>query len=264
MFHSILKLKLCRHACQRRDQIIPTCRYGKNMPTTKKHADHSTSCHSCYLLKIAIGITCAVQVFLCCHSCYLLKIAIRMTCAVQVFLCCYSCYLLKIAIGITCTAVQVFLWCHSCYLLKIAIRMTCAVQVFLCCYSCYLLKIAIGITRAVHVFLTSFVYIFSILVVQTNAISDQNEDSTLNLTLLMANYKLGSMAVTSVIHGNTNLHQNELHFKSGVSQQINTGSPLWPTSLGYRITSFSITLCPKSCQSHPQGTAQCFTHWPQL
>ena len=34
MFHSILKLKLCRHACRRRDQIIPTCRYGKNMPTT--------------------------------------------------------------------------------------------------------------------------------------------------------------------------------------------------------------------------------------
>ena len=27
--HSILKLKLCRHACQRRDQMILTCRYGK-------------------------------------------------------------------------------------------------------------------------------------------------------------------------------------------------------------------------------------------
>ena len=34
MFHSILKLELCRHACRRRDQIIPTCRYGKNRPTT--------------------------------------------------------------------------------------------------------------------------------------------------------------------------------------------------------------------------------------
>ena len=34
MFHSILKLKLCRHPCRRRDQIIPTCRYRKNMPTT--------------------------------------------------------------------------------------------------------------------------------------------------------------------------------------------------------------------------------------
>ena len=34
VFHSILKLELFRHACRRRDQIIPTCRYGKNMPTT--------------------------------------------------------------------------------------------------------------------------------------------------------------------------------------------------------------------------------------
>ena len=34
VFPSILKLELCRHACRRRDQIIPTCRYGKNMPTT--------------------------------------------------------------------------------------------------------------------------------------------------------------------------------------------------------------------------------------
>ena len=34
VFHSILKLELCRHACRRRDQIIPTCRYGKNMQTT--------------------------------------------------------------------------------------------------------------------------------------------------------------------------------------------------------------------------------------
>ena len=34
VFHSILKLELCRHACRRRDQMISTCRYGKNMPTT--------------------------------------------------------------------------------------------------------------------------------------------------------------------------------------------------------------------------------------
>ena len=34
MFHSSLKLELCRHACRRRDPIISTCRYGKNMPTT--------------------------------------------------------------------------------------------------------------------------------------------------------------------------------------------------------------------------------------
>ena len=34
VFHSILKLELCWHACWRRDQIIPTCRCGKNMPTT--------------------------------------------------------------------------------------------------------------------------------------------------------------------------------------------------------------------------------------
>ena len=38
VFHSILKLELCRHACRRRDQIIPTCRYGKNMPTTALEA----------------------------------------------------------------------------------------------------------------------------------------------------------------------------------------------------------------------------------
>ena len=37
VFHSILKLELCRHARRRRDQIIPTCRYGKNMPTTALH-----------------------------------------------------------------------------------------------------------------------------------------------------------------------------------------------------------------------------------
>ena len=34
VFHSTLKLELCRHACRRRDPIISTCRYGKNMPTT--------------------------------------------------------------------------------------------------------------------------------------------------------------------------------------------------------------------------------------
>ena len=34
VFHSVLKLKLCRHACWRRDQIILICRHGKNMPTT--------------------------------------------------------------------------------------------------------------------------------------------------------------------------------------------------------------------------------------
>ena len=33
-FHSSLKLELCRHACRRRDPIISTCRYRKNMPTT--------------------------------------------------------------------------------------------------------------------------------------------------------------------------------------------------------------------------------------
>ena len=37
VFHSTLKLELCRHACRRRDPIISTCRYAK------KHADHSTS-----------------------------------------------------------------------------------------------------------------------------------------------------------------------------------------------------------------------------
>ena len=34
VFHSTLKLELCRHACRRRDPIISTCRYGKDMPTT--------------------------------------------------------------------------------------------------------------------------------------------------------------------------------------------------------------------------------------
>ena len=34
VFHSTLKLKLCRHACRHRDPIISTCRYGKNMQTT--------------------------------------------------------------------------------------------------------------------------------------------------------------------------------------------------------------------------------------
>ena len=34
VFHSSLKLELYRHACRRRDPIISTCRYRKNMPTT--------------------------------------------------------------------------------------------------------------------------------------------------------------------------------------------------------------------------------------
>ena len=34
VFHSTLKLELCRHARRRRDPIISTCRYGKSMPTT--------------------------------------------------------------------------------------------------------------------------------------------------------------------------------------------------------------------------------------
>ena len=34
VFHSTSKLELCRHACRRRDPIISTCRYGKNMSTT--------------------------------------------------------------------------------------------------------------------------------------------------------------------------------------------------------------------------------------
>ena len=34
VFHLILKLELCRHVHRRRDQIISTCRFGKNMPTT--------------------------------------------------------------------------------------------------------------------------------------------------------------------------------------------------------------------------------------
>ena len=37
VFHSTLKLELCRHACRRRDPIISTRRYGK------KHVDHSTT-----------------------------------------------------------------------------------------------------------------------------------------------------------------------------------------------------------------------------
>ena len=44
VFHSILKLELCRHACRRRDQIIPTCRYGKNMPTTALLPIHLETC----------------------------------------------------------------------------------------------------------------------------------------------------------------------------------------------------------------------------
>ena len=47
--HSNLKLKLCRHACRRRDQIIPTCRHGKDMPTT------------------ALETTKFYQIFLTCH-----------------------------------------------------------------------------------------------------------------------------------------------------------------------------------------------------
>ena len=43
VFRSILKLELCRHACRRRDQIIPTCRYGKNMPTTALVSSHTLS-----------------------------------------------------------------------------------------------------------------------------------------------------------------------------------------------------------------------------
>ena len=34
VFHSALRLELCRHARRRRDPIISTCRYGKSMPTT--------------------------------------------------------------------------------------------------------------------------------------------------------------------------------------------------------------------------------------
>ena len=41
VFHSILKLELCRQSCRRRNQIIPTCRYGKNMPTTALHKTHT-------------------------------------------------------------------------------------------------------------------------------------------------------------------------------------------------------------------------------
>ena len=40
VFHSILKLELYWHACQRRDQIILTCRQGKNMPTTALLSTH--------------------------------------------------------------------------------------------------------------------------------------------------------------------------------------------------------------------------------
>ena len=53
VFHSTLKLELCRHACRRRDPIISTCRYGKNMPTT---ALHVTQYDSGLLLKlVALG-----------------------------------------------------------------------------------------------------------------------------------------------------------------------------------------------------------------
>ena len=42
VFHSILKLELCRQSCRRRNQIIPTCRYGKNMPTTALNSMHQS------------------------------------------------------------------------------------------------------------------------------------------------------------------------------------------------------------------------------
>ena len=47
VFHLILKLELCRHACRRRDQIIPTCRYGKNMPTTALVITHIYMFYKC-------------------------------------------------------------------------------------------------------------------------------------------------------------------------------------------------------------------------
>ena len=54
VFHSILKLELCRHACRRRDQIIPTCRYGKNMPTTAlvTRGKYDFKHHSCKRAKV--------------------------------------------------------------------------------------------------------------------------------------------------------------------------------------------------------------------
>ena len=52
VFHSILKLELCRHACRRRDQIIPACRYGKNMPTTALVLWHYCASRSCRVLSL--------------------------------------------------------------------------------------------------------------------------------------------------------------------------------------------------------------------
>ena len=45
VFHSTLKFELCRHACRRRDPIILTCPYGKNMPTTALVVIPSNDCH---------------------------------------------------------------------------------------------------------------------------------------------------------------------------------------------------------------------------
>ena len=62
VFHSTLKLQLCRHACRRRDPIISTCRYGKNMPTTPlirsvhvNYFDRSFP-HSCLVALIMRGL----------------------------------------------------------------------------------------------------------------------------------------------------------------------------------------------------------------
>ena len=49
VFHSILKLELCRQSCRRRNQIIPTCRYGKNMPTTALVYMHYQNHHLCVI-----------------------------------------------------------------------------------------------------------------------------------------------------------------------------------------------------------------------
>ena len=53
VFHSSLKLELCRHACRRRDPIISTCRYGKNMPTTAllitRHDHFEMALYKCLL-----------------------------------------------------------------------------------------------------------------------------------------------------------------------------------------------------------------------
>ena len=54
VFHSILKLKLCRHACRRRDQIIPTCRYEKNMPTTALPWPIHKRCFSIFIFVLTL------------------------------------------------------------------------------------------------------------------------------------------------------------------------------------------------------------------